>query len=127
MDIIKIVSMALCTLFIIILVRKVNTDYAFFISCVISISICVFSFGILIPVFEYINELEGNSQYSKLCTVMFKSTGICLLCSLASELCRDAGQNTLATKIEFAGKCTLLTYSLPLIQTVFRYATSFID
>ena len=52
---------------------------------------------------------------------MFKSAGICLLCSVSAEICRDCNEASLASKIEFAGKCTILTYCLPLIKTVFDY------
>lgn len=127
MDITKIVSVSICALFIIILTKKINSDHAFLISCIINTSVCMFSFGILVPVFDYIKELGKVGDTSDLYTVMFKSAGICLLCSVASELCRDAGESSLASGIEFAGKCTLLTYSLPLIKTVFGYAKTFIS
>ena len=127
MDITKVVSIAVCSLFIIILTKKINSDHAFLISCFVSTSICLFSFGILVPVLEFINELGFTKETSDMCTIMLKSAGICLLCSAACDLCRDCNENSLASKIEFAGKCTLLTYCLPLIKTVFAYAKSFVS
>lgn len=126
MDITKVVSMAICALFIIILTKKINSDHAFLLSCFVNTTICLFSFGILIPVFDYIKELCQSQSTKDLCTVLFKSAGICLLCSFASELCRDSNEASLASKIEFAGKCTLITYCLPLIKMVFGYAKTFI-
>ena len=55
------------------------------------------------------------------------TAGIGLLCSAGAEICRDFGEGSLASKIEFAGKCTLLAYCLPLIKTVFEYASSFVN
>lgn len=127
MDIVKIVSISLCSLTIIMLLRKINNDYASVASSIISISICVFSLGILIPVFDFIKSMGNNSLAGELYTLMFKSAGTCLLCSLAAELCRDCGESSLGTKIEFAGKCTLLAFCLPLILKVFENATKFID
>ena len=127
MDIIKIISISLSGLIIIILLRKLNGDYATLVSCLISVSICFFSFGILLPVFGFLKNIGLNGNFSNICTLMFKSAGICLLSSLAAEICRDCKEASLAAKIEFAAKCTLITMSLPLIQKVFENATTFID
>lgn len=127
MDITKIISISLCSLIIIILLRKFNNDYAFFASSFLNISICAFSLGILAPVFEYIKSLGSTGINSNFCTVIFKCAGVCLICSLAAELCRDCGESAIASRIEFAGKCTLLAFCLPLIKQVFEYATTFID
>lgn len=127
MDILKIISIALSAIIIIILVRKINGDYALFISCVINIFICIFSFGILIPVFDYVKELHQSTHHGGLYSIILKSTGICMLSSLASELCRDLGEASIAEKIEFAGKCTITAFCLPLIQKVFENAMSFIS
>lgn len=127
MDITKIVSIALSSLIIIMLLRKMNNDYASAASVVLNISICVFSFGILVPVFDFLKSLGKDTALGDIYSLMFKSSGICLLCSLAAELCRDCGEGSLGTKIEFAGKCTLITFSLPLIQKVFENAATFIS
>ena len=127
MDIIKIVSTGLCSLIIILLLRKINNDYASLASCIIGISICLFSFGILIPVFEFIKSLGQDDTVGGLYALMLKSAGICMLCSVAAELCRDCKEDSLGEKIEFAGKCTLLAFCLPLIKKVFENATMFMD
>ena len=127
MNITKIILLAIFCLFIILILRKAGSDYAFYVSATAGIFICVFSIGLLKPVFDYAVKLCDTSGTGKLCTVIFKSAGICLLCSVGAEICRDFNEASLASKIEFAGKCTLLAYCLPLIKTVFDYATSFID
>ena len=127
MDITKLVTLSVFSLFVIILTKRFNTESAFYISCLLSISITVFSLAVLIPVFDYVKELEKSIQYSTFSQILFKSAGVCLLCSTASELCRDCGEATAASKIELAGKCTLIAFSLPLIKTVFEYAKTFIS
>ena len=126
MDIIKIVFICISSLILIILLRRMNSDYALFVSCAINLGITVFSILIIVPVLEYAKGISNQTteQFSE---IMFKSAGICLLCSIASEMCGDAGETQLSSKIEFAGKCTLLAYCLPLIKKVFEYATGFIN
>ncbi len=127
MDLVKVISIALSSLIIIVLLRKINEDYALLASCLINISICVFSFGVLIPVFDFINETASTSGQGELYGIMLKGAGVCMLSSAASELCRDLGEASLSQKIEFAGRCTLVTFCLPLIQKVFENALSFIS
>lgn len=112
---------------ILILLKRLNSDYALLASCLINISITVLSFGFLIPVFDYIKDLAISQTAGRLTTVLFKSAGICLLCSIGAEICADCGEATLSKRIELAGKCTLIAYSLPLIREVFSYAASFMD
>lgn len=126
MDIVKIISISLCGLILLMLLRKMNNDYAILASCVLNVYISIFSLAILMPVFSYVNSFSENSDFSNLCEIMFKSAGIGLLCTFASDICKDAGESLLSSRIEFAGKCTLLTMSLPLIKKVFEYATAFI-
>lgn len=126
MDIVKIISISLCCLIILILLRKLNNDYAILASCVINVFISIFSLSVLMPVFDYINSFSDSRNFSHFYTIMFKAAGISLLCTFASEICKDAGESLLSSRIEFAGKCTLLTMSLPLIKKVFEYATSFV-
>ena len=126
MDIIKIISISVSALVIIVLLKKFNKDYSVTLSCLVGTSICLFSLGILIPVFDYLKNFS-DSTYSELYTIIFKSAGICMLSSFAAELCRDCGEASLGTKIEFAGKCTLLSFCLPILQRVFENAKMFMD
>lgn len=127
MDIAKLISIVISSLIIIILLRRLNSDYALAASCILNISVSLFSIGILIPVFDFIKSFSAQSGPSELCEIMFKSAGICLLCSIAAETCRDSGEASVASKILLAGKCTLIAYSLPLIKEVFGYAQKFMD
>ena len=127
MDIVKIVSISVSSIALIILLRKLGGDYAVFASCAINLFITFFSLGILLPVFDYIKQLTQQSQAQKLISVMFKSAGVCLLCTVGAEVCRDSGESSVASKIELAGKCTLIAYSLPLIKEVLAYAQRLLD
>lgn len=70
---------------------------------------------IIAPIIEsalQLSELsDGGFKYSEL---LLKSLAICYITQLASESCRDAGESSIATKIDFAGKCAILLLSTPL-------------
>lgn len=58
---------------------------------------------------------DADPSYSVL---LFKALGICLLTQLAAELCRDSGENALASAVLLGGKTELLMLCLPLLDTV---------
>lgn len=126
MDIIKIISIALCVLIISSILKKVSGEYATLAVCFTGAAICLISFMFLSPVIEFIKDMCKSESLYNIFTLMFKSSGVCLMTSLASEMCRDMGEAGLSSKIEFAGKCTLIAFCLPLIKQVFEYAKTFI-
>ena len=70
---------------------------------------------IIAPIIESVLQLgelsEGGFQYSEL---LLKCLAICYITQLASDSCKDAGESSIATKIDFAGKCAILLLSMPL-------------
>ena len=72
---------------------------------------------------EKLNEYGIESEYFK---VAFKAVGIGYVTSFIADLCRDSGHTSLASKAEFAGKCTVFIISLPLIISVLDTAVGFI-
>ncbi len=68
---------------------------------------------------EEIQKLAANGgMESGIITLMLKAVGIAYLSQLASELCRDMGENALAVKAEIAGRIMLLTLAMPLIMRI---------
>ena len=65
-------------------------------------------------VFEDLFTLSGiDNMYL---TILFKSLGICYIVQLASDYCRDCGENALASQVTLAGKLAMLSVSLPLFK-----------
>ena len=46
--------------------------------------------------------------------VVFKVIGIGYVCTLASQLCRDAGQASVGVQVELFGKLLILVQALPI-------------
>ena len=54
--------------------------------------------------------------------MVVKCLGVCILTELASNTCRDAGEQAIGAKVELAGKVTLVLVSLPLFQRLLELA-----
>jgi len=51
---------------------------------------------------------------------VFKILGIAYLTSFCSEICKDAGESSIASKVEFAGKILILTLAIPILMAVMQ-------
>ena len=77
------------------------------------------------PVIEYVRELCSSNEYGEYLGLLIKAAGIGYIGCFSSEVCRDAGENALAARVEFAVRAAILLMSLPLIKNIFAYLEEF--
>lgn len=115
-----IVSVILCKV-----MEKYNKEYAVFIVLGITALCLIASVSYIMPVVETINSMFSqtglNSEYTE---ILFKSLGICYITQFAYDICKDNGENAIATQVEFAGKVSLLLIALPLFKNLIDIAGS---
>jgi stage III sporulation protein AD len=121
MDIIKVVSFAFIALAVIVTIRKEREDLAIQISLVAGILIFIFMVTKISSVLQLLQELaiKANIDFIYL-DIVFKILGISYLASFCSEICRDAGEGNLASKVEFAGKILILVLAIPILMAVLQ-------
>ena len=68
-----------------------------------------------------IGDLAGIDQ--SYITILVKSIGICIAGKFSSEFCRDNGFSSLASKVEFASKITVIILSLPIYTDIISIAS----
>lgn len=69
------------------------------------------------PVIENINTIFMRTQTNDdFLNILFKSAGICYISQFAVDICKDNGENLLATHAELAGKIGLIVTALPLVD-----------
>ncbi len=87
-------------------------------ACGIALLFCMFK-----PLTEVLSELSGLMTSAGIDGSIYlpvvKAVGISVLVRISAELCRDAGQNSLASKLELAGAVASIAVCLPLIRQVF--------
>ena len=98
------------------------------IAVVVSVGAGVLIFGYiaasLLPVLQEVLSISLLSEgVAENIGTLFKCLGVCYVVQLAADSCRDAGQQAIASKVELAGKVTVLALALPMLKTV----VSFLD
>ena len=89
-------------------------------SSVLRLSFCVL-FGLwmltaLSPLVGRLREwMDRTADHGE---ILFRAMGSATLSPVTAELCRDCGENTVATGVETLGKLEILSLCLPLISAV---------
>jgi stage III sporulation protein AD len=121
MEIVKIVAFAFIALFIVLLFKDKRSDIALQVSIVAGVVIFLFMITKITAVLQFVQSLavKANIDFIYLNTVL-KILGIAYLASFCSEICRDAGENSLASKVEFSGKILILVMAIPILMAVLQ-------
>ncbi len=112
----------LCTVagIVVVFLKDYRPEFALLVSAAAG----VFSLMLLLqPALEIIAEIRGRMETSGLTSVfsvLLKTVGICYITDFAADLCRDFGQNSLAAKVETAGKLSIVFICLPLVDSVLK-------
>ncbi|MFA5528341.1 MAG: stage III sporulation protein AD, partial [Peptostreptococcales bacterium] len=70
-------------------------------------------------VLAIITSISNQVSLSKIYfPVIFKILGVCYLADFTAQVCKDAGEGAIASKIEFAGKIIIVYLALPVFLSV---------
>ncbi|MBO4854618.1 MAG: stage III sporulation protein AD [Oscillospiraceae bacterium] len=95
----------------------------------LALAVCVAVMLALIrPVGEILDLIHQMAAWSGVESEIFepllKTVGIALLCRVSTELCRDAGQNAMASLVETGGAFGAILVALPLFRAVWELLES---
>ncbi len=126
MDILKIAAICILASILCKLFEKEGKEYSLYIKLAAAAGILAAAVIYISPAVDSINELflktRADSEYL---SILFKSAGICYISQFAYDICKDSGENLLASQIELAGKAALIVIALPLIGRLTELVTSF--
>ena len=59
--------------------------------------------------------------------IVIKVIGVAYLAQISAEICKDAGENAIGTKIELGGKIIIITLSMPVIYRLLEVVSEVIN
>jgi len=114
--IIGIISVLFCCAF-----RKDNPQFAVFVSITAGIIIMMFVINMISEIAQELNAFISESGIKgEYVSLIFKIVGISYICQMASQICKDAGESAVGTRIEIAGKIVIAYICMPLITALYR-------
>lgn len=119
MDIIKVVSFSFAALFIFMLLNERKKELAILVALAAGAIIFLSVLGKLGEIISFINSVADRANINTVYIgIVLKILAIAYLASFCSEICKDAGANSIASKVEFAGKILILGLAIPILMAV---------
>lgn len=119
MEIIQIVGLGFVVTLLILIIKRERPEIAVQLSLamVTIIFLLVLSkIGVVLNMFRDLAE-KANISYTYLNTIL-KIIGIAYITEFGAQVCRDAGEGAIASKVEFAGKVFVMILAIPIIALV---------
>ena len=118
-DILKIVAIALTGVILAGIVKSVKKEFTVYIVLATIAVIFVFTLEKLATVFEFLKEIYSQITYGKtFFPILIKVLAVSYLTDFTAQLCKDAGEGAIATKLELAGKIVIFYLSIPILVSI---------
>lgn len=119
MDILKIIGFIFIALFLYLLFKDKRGDLAILVLLCSGVMVFIYSIGQINEIITFLKSIAEKAGIDGLYLgVILKIIGIAYLASFCSEICKDAGAGTLASKVEFSGKLFIIILAIPILMAV---------
>ncbi|AIQ64768.1 Stage III sporulation protein AC/AD protein family protein [compost metagenome] len=119
MEIIQIVGVGLLATVLILVLKEQKPVFAFLLATVTGILIFMVLLGKIGGVISTLQRLaESSGMETVYLKTIFKIIGISYIAEFGAQIVRDAGQESIASKIELAGKVLIMTLAVPIIGII---------
>lgn len=116
---IKVALLGIAAVFLALPLKGSKPEYGTGISLAACILILLLGINKLQIIVDGIGRIQGYLAFGEAyIRLLFKIVGITYVAELASELCRDAGYQTIANQVEMVGRLTILTMSMPVLLSL---------
>lgn len=119
MDAMQIVGIGLVATISIVVIKEVKPEFAILISIATGIVIFFMILDKLHYVVQVLNDLSkhANVDFIYFSTIL-KIMGIAYVVEFGAQVSRDANEESIATKIELAGKVIILVLAMPILLSL---------
>ncbi|TDF99814.1 stage III sporulation protein AD [Paenibacillus piri] len=119
MEMIQIVGLGLLATILILIIKEQKPIFAFLLAAFTGITIFLFLIGKISAVIQILEDLavKANINMIFLKTIL-KIIGIAYIAEFGAQIVRDAGQESIAAKIELSGKILIMVMAIPIVTVI---------
>lgn len=122
---VSVIGALLCAAFLAAVLRTHRPELAAGLSLLAGVLVTAAVVSRLSPLVTSLRRLTDQSGLSEdSLSLVLRAAGVCLVTQLAADTCRDAGESSLASKAELAGRFMLLVMALPLFERILTLITT---
>ncbi|NQS74839.1 MAG: stage III sporulation protein AD [Peptococcaceae bacterium] len=119
MDVLQIVAIGLIATVLIVVVRSQRPELAVLLSVAAGVIIFLLVLGKISSIMDVIKELASSAGINMVYMgTILKIIGIAYIAEFGAQICRDAGEGTIASKIELAAKILIMVLAVPIVVAV---------
>jgi stage III sporulation protein AD len=126
-EILQIAGIAVSGMIIVSLVRTFKPEFAIYIVIATVIVILILCVTQLTAVFQFLKSVYDDMSYGKeYFPIIIKVLVVAYLADFTAQLCNDAGETSIGSKVELAGKIIIFYLSLPILVSILELVNSMI-
>ncbi len=119
MDILQIVCIGIIAVVLASTIKKQRPEIALQLSIATGLLIFVVVIVKLSAVIDFLQAFSKKANIdSTYINILLKIVGIAYIAEFGAEVCKDAGESSIASKIELAGKVTIVILAVPIISSL---------
>lgn len=119
MQMIQIVGIGLVATVLIIILRRQKPEIAVQVSIMTGVVIFMLLASKLSVVIDLLEDYADKAEIKPVYfSAILKITGIAYIAEFGAEICKDAGEGAIASKIELAGKVIIVMLAAPIITSL---------
>lgn len=119
MQLVQIAGIGIVATILILVLKSQRPEIAVQISIITGVIIFMLLAAKLSAVVDVLGSLAERAGIRPVyMTTILKITGIAYIAEFGAEICRDAGESSIASKIELAGKIAIVILAVPIITSL---------
>ncbi len=119
MNLLSIVGIGIVAAILSVIVRQTRPEQAVLVGLVAGCVILGFVLSQVRELMDWWKEIGSEFGFiSAYLSPLVRIMGIAYLTQFAAQLCHDAGENTIAMKLELSGKIAILALSVPILKMI---------
>ncbi|MDF2839748.1 MAG: spoIIIAD [Clostridia bacterium] len=124
MDIMKIVGIGIIATMLAVILREEKPEIALQVSIVTGLIIFIFVISKLNSVIEVLKYFASKTNIDLMYfTIILKVIAIAYITEFGAQVCKDAGEGSIASKIEFGGKVLIMIMAIPILAALMDVIT----
>lgn len=119
MEILKIVAIAITGVLLAALIKNTSREISLYVIFATAILIVLAIIDRLAGIFIFLEDIYDNVTYGReFFPVIIKVLAVAYITDFTAQLCKDAGENSVGSKVELAGKITIFYIAMPILTSI---------
>ena len=127
MNEIKLCGIAICGVVVCCVFKGIKSEYSLFIRIIITVILCSLSFSLSLPILTFVHQITSNTYIYDFLPALIKILGIAIVTELTYDICLDANETSIGSKVLLFSKIEILILTLPLIKELFNLCQGLLE